>query len=93
MIRHLDTILSEDTRLRDSGLEANILKRVLQDTCMSISEMCVGATTLQSIPQTIHSQVQSHPLVLGGRNQELAVRDNEPFQESEIVDKNGVWKN
>jgi len=50
--RYLDTISDEDTRLRDSGLEADILKKILQDT--SISEMCVEATTLQSLRLSTH---------------------------------------
>jgi len=58
MIRHLDTIpvLGEDTRLWDSGPEADILEKAPQDTSTSISEMCVEAITLQTMPQAIHSR-------------------------------------
>jgi len=55
IIRHLDTIpvLGEDTRLWDSGPEADILKKTPQDTSTSIS--CWRLTPLGCSPYIFHS--------------------------------------
>jgi len=52
IIGYLRARLSEDTNpdAMDSSLEADILKKIPED----ISEMCVGATTLQKLLRVIH---------------------------------------
>ena len=52
VVRYLRARLSEDTNpdAMDSGLEADILKKIPED----ISEMYVEATTLRKLPQVFH---------------------------------------